>query len=98
MGSLMYFTETRNDIMYEVSRLSQGIAAPTKGHNMKALRRVMAYLNTVPDMRLCVPRVAGDTWHIYTATQTMQEIHCRYKQESHRYSHTAEWYAYTLEE
>jgi hypothetical protein len=65
VGSLMYFTETRNDIMYEVSRLSQGIAAPTKGH-MKALRRVMAYLNTVPDMRLCVPRVAGDTWHIYS--------------------------------
>ena len=46
-------------------RLSQGLAAPTRGH-MKALRRVMAYLNTVPDMRLHVPRVVGDKWHIYS--------------------------------
>ena len=51
--------------MYEVSRLSQGVAAPTKGH-MKARRRVMVYLNTVSDMRLHVPRAAGDTWHIYS--------------------------------
>ena len=65
VGSLMYFTETRMDIMYEVSRLSQGLAAPTRGH-MKALTRVMAYLNTVPDMRLHVPRVNGDTWHMYS--------------------------------
>ena len=40
VGSLMYFTETRMDIVYEVSRLSQGIAAPTKGH-MKAHRIAM---------------------------------------------------------
>ena len=33
---------------------------------MKALNRVIAYLNTVPDMRLHVPRVTGDTWHIYS--------------------------------
>ena len=26
----------------------------------------MAYLNTVPDMRLQVPRVTGDTWHVYS--------------------------------
>ena len=30
------------------------------------VRRVMAYLNTVPDMRLQVPRVTGDTWHVYS--------------------------------
>ena len=51
------------DIMYEVSGLSQGLAAPTKGH-MKALRRVLAYINAVPDMRLHVPRAVRDTWHI----------------------------------
>ena len=55
VGSLMYFTETRHDISYEVSRISQGLAAPTRGH-MKAIRRVMAYLNIVPGMRL----------HVYT--------------------------------
>ena len=33
---------------------------------MKALRRVMAYLVTVPDKCLEVSRVVGDTWHIYS--------------------------------
>ena len=65
VGLLMYFTETRMDIMFEVSRLSQGLAAPTKGH-IQALNRVIAYLNTMPDMRLQVPRVTGDTWHVYS--------------------------------
>ena len=60
-----YFCETRRDIAYEVTRLAQGLAAPTRGH-MKALKRVMAYLNTVHDMRLEVPRVVGDKWHVYS--------------------------------
>ena len=59
VGSLNYFCETRFDIMYEVTRLAQGLAAPTKGH-MKALHRAMAYLNTAHDMRMEVPRVVGD--------------------------------------
>ena len=63
VGSLNYFCETRRDIAYEVTRLAQGLAAPTRGH-MKALKRVMAYLNTVQDMRLEVPRVIGDKWHV----------------------------------
>ena len=65
VGSLTYFCETRHDIAYEVTRLAQGLAAPTKGH-MLALKRVMAYLSTVPDMRLMVPRVIGDVWRIYS--------------------------------
>ena len=64
VGSMSYFCETRHDIIYEVARLSQGLAAPTRGH-MLSLKRVMAYLSTVPDMRLMVPRVTGDTWIIY---------------------------------
>ena len=65
VGSLSYFLHTRYDIAYEVHRLAQFLAAPTKGA-MKALRRVMAYLATVPDKCLEVPRVVGDTWHIYS--------------------------------
>ena len=41
MGSLSYFCETRHSITYEVARLAQGLAAPTKGHQL-TLRRVMA--------------------------------------------------------
>ena len=65
VGSLSYFLHTRYDIAYEVGRLAQYLAAPTKGA-MKALRRVMAYLATVPDKCLEVPRVVGDTWHVYS--------------------------------
>ena len=60
VGSLSYFNETRHDIAYEVARLAQGLAAPTKGHQL-ALRRVMAYLSTMPDGKLWVKRVMGDT-------------------------------------
>ena len=65
VGSLSYFLHTRYDIAYEVHRLAQFLQAPTKGA-MKALRKVMAYLATVPDKRLQVPRVKGDTWHMYS--------------------------------
>ena len=65
VGSLSYFCETRHDITYEVNRLAQGLAAPTKGHHT-ALKRVMAYLSTVPDERLWVCRVKGDTWHTFS--------------------------------
>ena len=37
---------------------------------MKALRRAMAYLATVPDKLTCkclkVSRAVGDTWHVYS--------------------------------
>lgn len=65
VGSLSNFLHTRYDIAYEVHRLAQFLAAPTKGA-MKALRRVMAYLATVPDKCLEVPRVVGDTCHMYS--------------------------------
>ena len=65
VGSLSYFCETRHDIAYEIARLAQGLAAPTKGHQL-ALRRVMAYLSTMPDEKLWVKRVMGDTWHTYS--------------------------------
>ena len=43
VGSLSYFLEARYDIAYEVNRLAQFLAKPTKGA-MKGLLRVMSYL------------------------------------------------------
>ena len=44
VGSLQYFaTHTRYDIAYEVNRVAQTIAEPTKG-SILALKRIMAYL------------------------------------------------------
>ena len=65
IGSLVWFTLTRWDIAHDVNRLSQWLSAPTKGA-MKALRRVMAYLHSTADFTLTVPRVKGNTWHIYS--------------------------------
>ena len=33
---------------------------------MKSLRRVIAYLASTLDFKLEVPRVAGNTWHVYS--------------------------------
>ena len=65
IGSLSWFTNVRYDIAYEVNRIAQYTAKPTKGA-MKALRRVLAYVSTTRDKKLAVPRVKGNTWHIYS--------------------------------
>ena len=33
---------------------------------MKALRRLLGYLNTTKDKKLMVPRVWGNEWHMYS--------------------------------
>jgi len=65
VGSLSWFVCCREDIAYEVSRLAQYLAKPTKGAQ-KALRRVMGYLATTADRKLKVPRVVGNDWKIYS--------------------------------
>ena len=65
LGSLAWYTNVRYDIAYEVNRIAQYSSKPTKGA-MKALRRVLAYLSTTRDAQLMVPRVKGNTWHIYS--------------------------------
>ena len=56
LGSLQWYTQARYDIAYEVSRIAQYCAKPTQGA-MKALRRLLGYLNTTKDKQLMVPRV-----------------------------------------
>ena len=66
VGSLQYFaTHTRYDIAYELNRVAQTIAEPTKG-SILALKRIMAYLAGTVNKQLRVPRVNGTTWSIYS--------------------------------
>ena len=65
VGSLSWFTVTRYDIAYEVNRLAQYLAKPTKGC-MKGVRRVMAYVRHTWEKALWVPRVTGDAWRVYS--------------------------------
>ena len=65
VGSLQWYAGIRYDIAFEVTRLAQYLAKPTKGA-MKALKRVMAYLMTTSDKKLWVPRVSGNRWTLYS--------------------------------
>ena len=65
LGSLQWYTGVRYDIAYEVSRLAQMSAAPTKGA-LKALKRLLGYISTTRDRQLMVPRVTGCVWTTYS--------------------------------
>ena len=48
-----------------MSKIAQYCAKPTHGA-MKALRRLLGYLNTTKDKRRMVPRVRGNEWYMYS--------------------------------
>ena len=62
---MQWYAGFRYDVAYEVTRLAQCLASPTKGA-LKALKRVMAYLSTTRHRKLMVPRVIGDDWIVYS--------------------------------
>ena len=62
---MQWYTQARYDIAYEVSRIAQYCAKPTQGA-MKALRRLLGYMNTTKHRQLMVPRVWGNEWHMYS--------------------------------
>jgi len=65
VGSLQWYAGIRYDIAYEVTRLAQFLSKPTRGA-MKALRRVLAYLNSTRSKKLWVPRVGSNRWTLYS--------------------------------
>ena len=73
LGSLQWYSGVRYDIAYEVSRLAQMTAAPTKGA-MKALKRLLSYVSTTRDRQLMVPRVKGNVWTTYSDSDHAGEM------------------------
>ena len=51
IGSLMYLTATRPDLMYVVSLMSRFMASPTELH-LQAAKRVLRYLKGTIDLRI----------------------------------------------
>ncbi|XP_057973375.1 secreted RxLR effector protein 161-like [Malania oleifera] len=49
VGSLMYLTATRSDLMYVVSLISRFMASPTELH-LQAVKRVLRYLKGTVDL------------------------------------------------
>ena len=73
LGSLNWYTNVRYDIAYEVARIAQYSAKPTKGA-MKALKRLLAYLSTTRYKQLAVPRVYGDKLQVYSDSDHAGEL------------------------
>ena len=65
-----------------MARLAQYSAKPTRGA-MKALKRVLAYVSTTRHKQLAVPRVYGNTMHVYSDSD-----HAGDKAEGDTRSHT----------
>ncbi|CAM9000596.1 unnamed protein product [Rhodiola kirilowii] len=64
IGSLMYLTHTRPDVMYVVCFLSRFMAAPREAH-MLALKRVIRYVKGTVELGLFYRRRADDTLQGY---------------------------------
>ncbi|GJX45439.1 putative ribonuclease H-like domain-containing protein [Tanacetum coccineum] len=55
IGSLMYLTASRPDIMFAVSACSRNQVTPTTS-NLKAVKKIFKYLKGQPKLGLCYPR------------------------------------------
>ena len=55
VGSLMYLTATRPDIMYAVSLISRFMESPTKFH-LIAAKRILRYIKGTPDLSILYQR------------------------------------------
>ena len=55
IGSLMYLTASRPDIMFSVCLLAQYQAAPKESH-LIAVKRILRYLKGCPDLGLWYPK------------------------------------------
>ncbi|KAJ9547458.1 hypothetical protein OSB04_020001 [Centaurea solstitialis] len=58
IGSLMYLTASRPDIMYATCLCTQYQADPTESH-LKAVKRIFKYLKGTPNLGFCYPRDSG---------------------------------------
>ena len=65
IGSLMYITTTRPDIMYAVSFLSRFMAAPKEGH-LLAAKRILRYLRGTMKFGIFYKRSSDSTLKGYT--------------------------------
>ena len=72
IGSLLYLTATRPDIMFVVSLLSKYMEHPTELH-LQATKRVLSYLKETFDFGIFYYKGGDDTLVVYT-DRTMLEI------------------------
>ena len=93
---MQWYTQARYDIAYEVSRIAQYCAKPTQGA-MKALRRLLGYMNTTKQRQLMVPRVWGNEWHMYSDSDHAGEAGTDDSRSHTGGDDTVEWYAHTPE-
>ena len=59
VGSLMYLTVTRPDLMYVVSLVSRYMEKPTELH-MQAIKRILRYIKGTTELGICYKK-AGES-------------------------------------
>jgi hypothetical protein len=55
IGSLLYLTASRPDIMFSVCMRARFQANPKKAH-LRAIKRILRYLKHTPSVSLCIPK------------------------------------------
>ena len=65
IGSLMYLTASRPDIMFPVCLCARFQSNPKESH-MKAMKRIFRYLKGQPKLGLWYPRASGFEFVAYT--------------------------------
>jgi hypothetical protein len=65
VGSLMYLTTTRLDLVYNVSLISRYMAKPTKLH-LQAAKRILRYLKGTFDYGIMYKKVSSNDMVAYT--------------------------------
>eukprot|EP00253_Pinus_taeda_P003359 PITA_03359 len=64
IGSLLYLTGTRPDIMHAIGIIGRFQANPKESH-LQAIKRIFKYLQGTPNFGLCYPRDTDLTLHAY---------------------------------
>ena len=65
VGSLMYLTTTRSDLMYAVSLISRFMTSPTELH-LQATKRVLRYLKGTVDLGILYQKEGNGELIAYT--------------------------------
>jgi len=73
VGSLMYATATRPDIMYSVSQVSRFMENPKEIH-LHAVKRIMCYLRGTCELGLFYQRNEGKDWLGYTDSDYANDV------------------------
>ena len=76
VGSLMYLTSTRPDLMFVVSLISRYMGQPTKLH-LQTAKRVLRYLRGITNLRIFYKKEGNDKLVAFTDSDYADDLEDR---------------------